>query len=61
MAYTVGMVSLGCAKNQVDGEMLLASLKEGGFQPCLPEGGRVPTGGGSQRSGHSAGEHLRLH
>ena len=33
MAYTVGMVSLGCAKNQVDGEMLLASLKEGGFQP----------------------------
>ena len=33
MAYTVGMDSLGCAKNQVDGEMLLASLKEGGFQP----------------------------
>ena len=33
MAYTVGMVSLGCAKNQVDGEMLLASLKEGGVQP----------------------------
>ena len=33
MAYTVGMVSLGCAKNQVDGEMLMASLKEGGFQP----------------------------
>ena len=33
MAYTVGMVSLGCAKNQVDGEMLLAALEEGGFQP----------------------------
>ena len=27
------MVSLGCAKNQVDGEMLLAALEEGGFHP----------------------------
>lgn len=32
MAIKVGMVSLGCAKNQVDGEMLMASLKEGGFE-----------------------------
>ena len=31
MAYTVGMVSLGCAKNQVDGEVLMASLKNAGF------------------------------
>ena len=33
MAYTVGMVSLGCAKNQVDGEVLMASLEKAGFQP----------------------------
>ena len=33
MAYTVGMVSLGCAKNQVDGEVLMASLKNAGFFP----------------------------
>lgn len=32
MAIKVGMVSLGCAKNQVDGEMLMAALKEGGFE-----------------------------
>ena len=32
MAYTVGMVSLGCAKNQVDGEVLMATLKNAGFQ-----------------------------
>lgn len=32
MAETVGMISLGCAKNQVDGEMLLAALEAGGFQ-----------------------------
>ena len=31
MAYTVGMVSLGCAKHQVDGEVLMASLKNAGF------------------------------
>ena len=31
MAYKVGMVSLGCAKNQVDGEVLMASLRDGGF------------------------------
>lgn len=32
MAIKVGMVSLGCAKNQVDGEMLMAALKNGGFE-----------------------------
>ena len=31
LSYTVGMVSLGCSKNQVDGEVLLASLKNAGF------------------------------
>jgi ribosomal protein S12 methylthiotransferase len=34
MAIKVGMVSLGCAKNQVDGEMLMASLKNAGFELC---------------------------
>ena len=28
------MVSLGCAKNQVDGEMLMANLKNAGFELC---------------------------
>lgn len=32
MAIKVGMVSLGCAKNQVDGEMLMASLRNAGFE-----------------------------
>lgn len=32
MPIKVGMVSLGCAKNQVDGEMLMASLKHSGFE-----------------------------
>lgn len=31
MSYKVGMVSLGCAKNQVDAEMLLFTLKNRGF------------------------------
>ena len=34
MAIKVGMVSLGCAKNQVDGEMLMANLKNAGFELC---------------------------
>lgn len=33
MAIKVGMVNLGCAKNQVDGEMLMAALKNSGFEP----------------------------
>ena len=32
MAIKVGMVNLGCAKNQVDGEMLLGALKQSGFE-----------------------------
>ena len=32
MAIRVGLVSLGCAKNQVDGEMLMAALEEAGFE-----------------------------
>ena len=31
MAYSVGMVNLGCAKNQVDGEMMLAALRAAGY------------------------------
>lgn len=31
MSYKVGMVSLGCAKNQVDAELMLAKLREAGF------------------------------
>ena len=32
MNYKVGIVSLGCAKNQVDAEMLLFTLKNKGFK-----------------------------
>ncbi len=32
MATTVGMISLGCPKNQVDAEILLADLKKAGFE-----------------------------
>lgn len=32
MKYKVGMISLGCPKNQVDGEMLLAKLKNADFE-----------------------------
>ncbi|MCQ4021983.1 MULTISPECIES: 30S ribosomal protein S12 methylthiotransferase RimO [unclassified Ruminococcus] len=32
MSIRVGMVSLGCAKNQVDAEMLLFSLRQAGYQ-----------------------------
>lgn len=30
--YRVGMISLGCPKNQVDGEMILATLKNSGYE-----------------------------
>ncbi len=33
MNFKVGMISLGCPKNQVDGEILLNKLKESGFTP----------------------------
>lgn len=32
MGYKVGMISLGCPKNQVDGEALLAKLAQAGYQ-----------------------------
>ena len=32
MATKIGMVSLGCAKNRVDAEMLLFTLKQEGFE-----------------------------
>lgn len=32
MATTVGMISLGCPKNQIDAEIMLADLKKGGFE-----------------------------
>ncbi len=32
MNYKIGMVSLGCPKNQVDAEVMLASLKNAGFE-----------------------------
>ena len=32
MPYTVGMVSLGCAKNRVDAEMMLYTLKQAGYK-----------------------------
>lgn len=32
MAYKVSMVSLGCSKNQIDGECLLATAQNGGYE-----------------------------
>lgn len=32
MAYKIGMISLGCPKNQVDAEMMLAKLAAAGFE-----------------------------
>ena len=32
MAVKIGMVSLGCSKNQVDAELLLALIVEGGYE-----------------------------
>ena len=32
MAIRIGMASLGCPKNQVDGEVLLAKLVEAGYE-----------------------------
>lgn len=34
MSNKVGMISLGCSKNQVDGEVLLATLRDAGFTIC---------------------------
>ena len=35
--YKISMVSLGCPKNQVDAEMMLAALKKVGFEIGVPE------------------------
>ena len=32
MKYNIGMVSLGCAKNQTDAETMLAILKDDGYR-----------------------------
>ena len=32
MAYTVGLVNLGCPKNQVDAERMLAVLQAKGYE-----------------------------
>jgi len=32
MSYRIGMVSLGCAKNQIDAEMMMASLQKAGYE-----------------------------
>ena len=34
MAIKVGMVSLGCSKNQVDAEIMLSLLQKGGYELC---------------------------
>ncbi len=38
MALKVGMVSLGCCKNQVDAEIMLALVKQAGFELCTEPG-----------------------
>jgi len=34
MSIRVGMVNLGCSKNQIDGEIMMAKLKNNGFELC---------------------------
>ena len=34
MAVKVGMVSLGCSKNQVDGEIMLSLIQRDGYELC---------------------------
>ena len=34
MAYKVGIISLGCAKNRVDAEMLLYRIRNAGYKLC---------------------------
>ena len=34
MAYKIGMISLGCPKNQVDAEIMLNILRQNGFEIC---------------------------
>lgn len=37
MPYKIGMVGLGCPKNQVDAEIMLNILREGGYEICADE------------------------
>lgn len=38
MAIKVGMVSLGCSKNQVDSEIMLSLIKKAGYELCTDAG-----------------------
>ncbi len=38
MPIKVGMVSLGCSKNQVDAEIMLSKIKKAGFELCTDSG-----------------------
>ena len=38
MAVKVGMVSLGCSKNQVDSEIMLSLIKKAGYELCTDAG-----------------------
>ena len=38
MAIKVGMVSLGCPKNQMDAELMLAKLEQAGFEITAESG-----------------------
>ena len=37
MSNKIGMVSLGCPKNQIDAEIMLSLLQEGGFEITADE------------------------
>ena len=52
MTIKVGMISLGCSKNQVDAERLLAMLAGEGFSICndTPCGEEHQGGAGSSRN-----------
>ena len=50
MSYNVSFISLGCAKNQVNCEQMMAAVQAAGHSIQVdPEGGR-----------RGGGEHLRL-
>ena len=38
MAVKVGMVSLGCSKNQVDAEIMLSKIRDAGYELCADSG-----------------------
>ncbi len=38
MAYKVGMVSLGCPKNQMDAELMLGRLRDAGIELTAESG-----------------------